>query len=100
MPQLLADRETYVRTEATRIFQGCSRQDLEGLYWFLLSETEDSFEGHQVSAEYILDDEDEPVALEISCDRSEEMLEFDWLNQSDIAEAQCLIDILSEWLAA
>jgi hypothetical protein len=98
MPQLLTNPKIHVREVATRIFAECSRTDLEKLHQFLDSEDAETFEGDEVSGEYLFDEEGNAVVLTITCYRSMEALDFDWCAEADVQEAHYLLEVLSEWL--
>ncbi|MBN8564131.1 MAG: hypothetical protein J0L70_26705 [Leptolyngbya sp. UWPOB_LEPTO1] len=98
MPQVITNPKVHVRQVATQVFSGCSRTDLEKLHQFLSSEDAETFEGDEVSGEYLFDEEGNAVVLTVTSYRSMEAIDFDWCSETDVQEAHCLLKVLSEWL--
>lgn len=98
MPQTLINPKVHVLQVATQVFSGCSRDSLKALRDFLESDDAESFESDEISAEYVFDDEGDATDLTIICHLSELALDFDWCSETDVQEAHCLLEVLSEWL--
>ena len=82
-----------------RFFDGCSRQDLLDLHSFLTSE-DSEFYGNEIEAQWTLDDDSEPLELEIyvTCRDENERVSFDFTDPNDRQEIEYTIAALVAWL--